>query len=350
MESFTTDGEFREAQRLGRLGSWSWRLSTNEIVWSEELYRIFGFDRGSEPPPFERHREFISAESWPRLAQAVDRLLAEGLGYCVEVEYRTPTGDAGWAEARGEPIRDADGAIVGLRGTCQEITERVRRVRAEVELQLEVRAKQDRATLVRRFSEQIRTALNGVSGFAALLRAVVEHDPQQLRWVNRIAGASDEIVGLLKGIEQIDDLHFAGSAAKRLAPDDRRGFGELVESVPFPALVHDRRGNILHVNRRLVEATGYSAAELPTRAEWAARAYRDEDAADIASQLRQAFAGNTSADGGCRWVHTKDGRRRRWHLLAAPSGVDDTGEPIFISLGIDVTDPAAPPAPVEPSA
>jgi len=34
-----------EGQRLSRIGSFSWRVETDEITWSQELYRIFGFER-----------------------------------------------------------------------------------------------------------------------------------------------------------------------------------------------------------------------------------------------------------------------------------------------------------------
>ena len=37
-----------EAQRLSRVGSFSWRVATDEIMWSEEAYRIFEFDRDEE--------------------------------------------------------------------------------------------------------------------------------------------------------------------------------------------------------------------------------------------------------------------------------------------------------------
>src|SRR2546422_9738314 len=38
-----------EAQRLSRTGSFGWRISTGEIVWSDETFRIFQYDRTVEP-------------------------------------------------------------------------------------------------------------------------------------------------------------------------------------------------------------------------------------------------------------------------------------------------------------
>ncbi len=38
-----------EAQRLSHTGSFGWRVATGEIVWSEETYRIFQYDRTTTP-------------------------------------------------------------------------------------------------------------------------------------------------------------------------------------------------------------------------------------------------------------------------------------------------------------
>jgi hypothetical protein len=38
-----------EAQRLSRTGSFGWRLSSGEIYWSDETYRLAGFDRATRP-------------------------------------------------------------------------------------------------------------------------------------------------------------------------------------------------------------------------------------------------------------------------------------------------------------
>ena len=41
------ESELTEAQRLAGIGSWQWDSSTNEVVWSDELYRIAGLEPGS---------------------------------------------------------------------------------------------------------------------------------------------------------------------------------------------------------------------------------------------------------------------------------------------------------------
>ncbi len=46
MELRRSEAFLAEGQRLARMGTFSWQVPTGEIVWSEQLYRIFGFKSG----------------------------------------------------------------------------------------------------------------------------------------------------------------------------------------------------------------------------------------------------------------------------------------------------------------
>ena len=145
-----SEDTLREAQRLGQIGSWEWEISTDITTWSEELYRIYGRDPTRLPPNYAEHPQLYSAESWARLSAAVERALATGEPYRLELEYRRPDGATGWVEGRGEAVRDADGRIVALHGVAQEITLRrsVREARAERDAaRAESQAQRERALL-----------------------------------------------------------------------------------------------------------------------------------------------------------------------------------------------------------
>ena len=44
-----------ESQRIAHLGTWRLNLATNQVVWSEELYKMYGFDPTLPPPPYSEH-------------------------------------------------------------------------------------------------------------------------------------------------------------------------------------------------------------------------------------------------------------------------------------------------------
>ena len=113
-----------EAQRIGHLGNWDWDMRTDKITWSEEYYRIIGFDPKKSPPGYEEHLKIYTPESAARLDEAVQKNIKTGEPYKVDLEIATPKAICKWITARSETVRDDQGKIIGLRGTAQDITER----------------------------------------------------------------------------------------------------------------------------------------------------------------------------------------------------------------------------------
>jgi PAS domain S-box-containing protein len=116
--------ELREAQRLGRVGSWWWDPRTDKVSWSEGLYRIVGRDPTLPPPGYHEHSRFYTAESFARLDAAVQQALRTGTPYELDLELVRADGARRSVTGRGEVERDADGQVVLVRGTVDDITER----------------------------------------------------------------------------------------------------------------------------------------------------------------------------------------------------------------------------------
>lgn len=121
-----SEAGLREAQHLAMIGSWDWDIATDDISWSDEYYRISGFEIGSPTPNYIEHLKVYTPESAARLDAAVKKTMDDGTLYDLDLEYALPTAKTRWILARGEPKRDSEGKIVGLRGTVQDITERKR--------------------------------------------------------------------------------------------------------------------------------------------------------------------------------------------------------------------------------
>ncbi len=119
------ESDLREAQRLAGIGSWQWDASTNAVIWSDELYRIAGFEPGSPAARADNHPNLYSAEHWQRITRFAQETMQSGTAYELDVEMLTTRGPR-WVSARGQAIRAADGRITGLRGTVQDITARKR--------------------------------------------------------------------------------------------------------------------------------------------------------------------------------------------------------------------------------
>jgi PAS domain S-box-containing protein len=126
------EAELSEAQRLAHIGSWHWDAKTDVTTGSDELLRIYGFDPATQAMlNFKEQRgRCYPVEDWERVNAAVQRTVETGVGY--ELDVRAIRNDTMiWITTRSKAVRDAEGRIVGLRGTVQDITERKR---AEVAL------------------------------------------------------------------------------------------------------------------------------------------------------------------------------------------------------------------------
>ncbi len=109
-----------ESQRIAQVGTWRLDLMTNEVVLSEELYKMYGFDSSLPTPPISEHRKFYTEESWEHLLLSMEHTKKYGVPYEIELE----TTNHGWIWARGQAVKDPNGNVTGLWGATQEITER----------------------------------------------------------------------------------------------------------------------------------------------------------------------------------------------------------------------------------
>lgn len=170
------DAELNEAQRIGHFGNFDWDARTDTIRWSNEYYHIYGFVPGHKPPGYEDHLKTYTPESAARLDAAVKNSMKTGEPYTVDLEHVRPDGTHKWITANGEVKRDEHGAIIGLRGTAQDITERKK---AEADL--------TRANRALRMISNINQALIRITDEETLLheacRISVETGGYSLAWV-----------------------------------------------------------------------------------------------------------------------------------------------------------------------
>jgi PAS domain S-box-containing protein len=113
-----------EAQRLSHTGSWAWAPATGEIrYWSEETYRVLGFDPDAGPPRFEKFFGRLHLEDQDRVRELFGKAIAQNADF--ETDYRVvhPSGAVKDIHAVGHPVCDEAGHLVEFVGTVIDITE-----------------------------------------------------------------------------------------------------------------------------------------------------------------------------------------------------------------------------------
>ncbi|MBD2110183.1 PAS domain-containing protein [Nodosilinea sp. FACHB-13] len=114
----------QEAQRIGNLGSWEFEVATDRIIWSEQVYRIFGLEVGTSLLSFEALQSCFHPDDQNRHRQTVEATLTTHQPYDDEFRIVRADGSEGYIHAKGEALVDSAGQLTHLTGTVQDISER----------------------------------------------------------------------------------------------------------------------------------------------------------------------------------------------------------------------------------
>jgi signal transduction histidine kinase len=111
-----------EAQHLSRTGSFWWRVATDEITWSEQVYRIFELDQGV-PVTLELIGSRVHPEDIPSLYDMIDRARGDGSDFEYEHRLQMPDHSVKYLHMVARGTRDQDGRLEYI-GAVQDVTER----------------------------------------------------------------------------------------------------------------------------------------------------------------------------------------------------------------------------------
>jgi PAS domain S-box-containing protein len=132
------------AQHLAAMGDYDWHIASDTNSWSDELYRIYGFEPQSFNASYERFLSMVHPDDRERIQEIHQRAYQTGGGYQMIERIVRPDGEVRYLSSNGEVITDESGTPVRMRGTCLDITERVLAERAREELAANLREAQVR--------------------------------------------------------------------------------------------------------------------------------------------------------------------------------------------------------------
>ena len=127
-ELIQSRAQFVDAQQIAHIGSWELNLVQNRIAWSDETYRIFGYEPQSRPATFELFMSHVHPDDRERITEVLEPSLS---GAPFEVEYRIVRSDGSirHVQNRGQAtVRN--GVAIRLLGTTQDLTEQKAAARA----------------------------------------------------------------------------------------------------------------------------------------------------------------------------------------------------------------------------
>jgi diguanylate cyclase (GGDEF)-like protein len=302
------------AQRIARIGTWDWHPASDTVTTSELCHAIRGVPFCDKPVSSREFFSIVHPADLPELKRRFDRMLAgEGELQC-EVRVNPPAGGTVHVRLEAEVERDANGRIVGVHGTSQDITQR-----KEAEAQIRALANFDNLTgLPNRhmFGQRFAAAIENARGHAGRL-AVLFVDLDRFKQINDTQGHAAGDALLREAADRVNRCVRAGDSegdvVARLGGDE---FVVLLTQFAESAQLQRVAERILDALRRPFLINGrdnFISASIGV-------ARFPEDGTDAESLLRNADAAMYAAKGGGRnaifeyrpELNVAD--RRRWEL------------------------------------
>jgi signal transduction histidine kinase/CheY-like chemotaxis protein len=194
-----------EAQRISHTGSFGWSISTGELFWSEETFRIFQYDR-SITPTVERVLQRTHPEDAVFVRKTIERISRDRKDFDIDHRLLMPDGSVKHVHIVGHAISDATGDIEFV-GTVMDITERKRSENALRQAQTEL-AYANRVATMGELTASVAHEVNQP------IAAAATNAKTCLRWLMR----------------DPPDLEEARAAAMRIVKDATRA-GEIINRI-----------------------------------------------------------------------------------------------------------------------
>jgi PAS domain S-box-containing protein len=142
-----------QAQRLSRSGNWVYSATTKQFIyWSDESYRIWGFDPLQGLPSREDMRQRIHPDDRDRVRETVREAVRQKTDFTTEFRILLPDGTVKYLEGTSHHLFSSEGALLEAMNSTVDVTERKRTEQA-----------------LRESERSLRSAIDGIPGLVAVL-------------------------------------------------------------------------------------------------------------------------------------------------------------------------------------
>jgi PAS domain S-box-containing protein len=201
--------QLNEAQSIARIGHWEWKVKSNEVVWSDGLYTIYGFSPTTVPLTYENFLQCVH----PADRSLVNDLIKTAFTEKIFPEYHhrivLPDGKIKTLHARGEVITDDAGVVITMIGTSQDVTEQKK---TEDELMTKTRNLESMNQDLQRFayvaSHDLQEPLRKIITFNSRLKQEYAEnlDERGVTYIDKVIDASSRMQKLIHDILEFSNL------------------------------------------------------------------------------------------------------------------------------------------------
>src|SRR5581483_745715 len=231
-----------EGQRLSLTGSFSWRVATDEIMWSEQVYRIFEFDQ-SVPVTLELIGTRVHPEDLPLMHEIIERARGDGSDFEYEHRLQMPDHSVKHLHIVAHGTRDQDGRLEYI-GAVQDVTQARRSEEALGKARSEL-AHVARVTslgvLTASIAHEVNQPLSGIVINASTCLRMLAADPPN------VDGARETARRMIRDANRASDVitRLRGLFGKKDAKTDSVDLNEVARGVIAMSMIELQRSRVI---------------------------------------------------------------------------------------------------------
>lgn len=111
------------AEKLAHTGSFEWDALSNRVLWSDQMYQIYGCEPDAFGGTLDAFLSYLHPEDKDQVRATIERAIRERRPFRMRERILRPDGQVRVLDSVGEPLLDAAGNLIGLSGVCHDITE-----------------------------------------------------------------------------------------------------------------------------------------------------------------------------------------------------------------------------------
>lgn len=195
-----------EGQKIAHLGSFEYIVATQQTIWSEEQFHIYGYDPSQPPPDYNTLvAKSLLPDDVELIAQTFINAVQNHTAYELEHRVVHPDGGIHWVYERADPHFDEAGQLTRYIGVSLDITERKHAEQKLSETNIALtKALRVRDEFMAAMSHELRTPLTGILGLTEMLQ-VTAADVLNERQLNYVAIIEKNGQRLLDTISNVMD-------------------------------------------------------------------------------------------------------------------------------------------------
>ncbi|KJC56804.1 hypothetical protein UP10_32590 [Bradyrhizobium sp. LTSPM299] len=209
-----SDAYLAEAQRLSLTGSFGWKISGGEIFWSEETFRVFGYDRTAKPS-LDLILQRVHPTDIAQVRQLIDHATRDGNDWEIEHQLLMPDGSVKSVHVVARAANDKLGGVEFV-GAIMDVSaakraeQELRQAQAELAHISRVTALGELAASI---AHEVNQPITGVVANAEAALGWLRAEPPNLDRIREILG---QVVN--DGMRAGDVIHRIRSLIKKAPP------------------------------------------------------------------------------------------------------------------------------------